>query len=97
MSAETTDVPWAALAHQIVANRLGDEGAKIERFQTGLSHFVVSVETTLGTEYVIRIATPERKQELMDGLMWHRRIDELAWIIHKKAMPSCTTGCFALS
>ena len=22
---------------------------------------------------------------------------KLAWIIHKKAMPSCTTGCFALS
>ena len=77
MTIEPTDVSWSKLAEQIVASRTGGQGVKIERFQTGLSHFVVSVETSIGSEYVIRIAKPERKSELLDGLMWHRRLDDL--------------------
>lgn len=77
MSIESTEVPWSKLAEQIIASRIDNEIAEIERFQTGLSHFVVSVETSGGSEYVIRIATPERKSELVDGLLWHKRLDDL--------------------
>ena len=77
MSSERGADFWSRLAERVVASRIGTEAVQIDRFPTGLSHFVVSVKTPQGDDYVVRIATPERKQELLDGLLWHGRLDDL--------------------
>ena len=58
-------------------NWLHEEAVDVHRFSTGLSHYVVATKTSAGSEYVIRIARPERSQEFADGLVWHGKLEPL--------------------
>ena len=70
------------------------EGAvDVHRFSTGLSHYVVSAKTSAGSEYVIRIARPERSQEFADGLVWHGKLEPLGVLLPKIYQTGEIEGC----
>jgi len=62
---------------RIVENYLSKKVEKTERFATGLSHYVFDVVTEDGSLYVIRLARPERKSQLEDGLYWQKRLEKI--------------------
>jgi aminoglycoside phosphotransferase (APT) family kinase protein len=64
-------------AREITQEILGVKTASIQRFPTGLSHFVFDVSAENGFSCVIRIARPERTQEFERGIKWHAEIESL--------------------
>ena len=62
---------------RIVEDGLGKKVSQAERFALGLSHYVFDVITEDEDTYVVRIARPERRSELEDGLYWQARLEPL--------------------
>ncbi|MCP4428058.1 MAG: aminoglycoside phosphotransferase family protein [Chloroflexi bacterium] len=64
-------------ARKIIANTLGKNIATIQRFPTGLSHFVFDVVADDNFSCVIRIAKPERSAEIEEGLSWQAELEKV--------------------
>jgi len=62
---------------RIIEGSLGRRVSQAERFALGLSHYVFEVVTEDNNTYIVRIARPERRSELEDGLYWHARLQLL--------------------
>ena len=62
---------------KIFQSYTGDSILKAELFSTGLSLFVYDVITKSGNKYVVRIAPPDRKSELEDGIYWQKKLEHL--------------------
>jgi len=65
------------IARRIIEEKLGEKVSLIQRFPTGLSHYVFDVSTVNSCSFVIRIARPERSQELESGIVWHKEIERV--------------------
>jgi len=66
----TETIPTPQLATELLEEELKMKVMSIERFTTGLSHFVYDVTTTTGDKYVVRIA--HRNNENFKGaLYWY--------------------------
>lgn len=63
-------------ARLIVEEELGVRASNIQRFTTGLSHYVYDVSAA-GFSCVIRIARLERNQEFKRGIKWHEIIESV--------------------
>ncbi|MBN1971540.1 MAG: hypothetical protein JXR48_10050 [Candidatus Delongbacteria bacterium] len=66
---------YITLAKELVESRLSSRVIKIERFKTGLCHFVYDVLLENNEELVIRISGAD--VELNGGLYWNRKLQEL--------------------
>ncbi len=62
---------------RIFEGSLGRRVRQAERFALGLSHYVFEVATEDNDTYVVRIARPQRRSELEDGLYWQARLQPL--------------------
>ena len=58
----------------VVCEGLGVEARAIERFPTGLCHYVYDVTTDDGRRVVARLATSETADQLAGGVYWHERL-----------------------
>ena len=65
------------IARMIVEVNLGVKESRIQRFPTGLSHYVYDVAAEDGLSCVIRIARPERSSEFRRGIKWHKIIERV--------------------
>jgi len=64
-------------AHHIIENCFGEQPVRVERFATGLCHYVYDVTTTEGNQYVVRMAKPETRNYLLGSLYWQDRLEIL--------------------
>lgn len=71
-------VPDESTARAIARSALGEEIDHIERFTTGLTHWVYDVALSSGREVVIRIASPDNRAELVGAVYWEERLRPLA-------------------
>ncbi len=62
---------------RIFEESLGRRVSQAERFPLGLTHYVFKVVTEDEDTYVVRIARPERRSELEDGLYWQAKLQPL--------------------
>ncbi|MFC1975469.1 phosphotransferase family protein [Chloroflexota bacterium] len=62
---------------KIIEDYLDKKVLKVERFSTGLSHFVFDVVTEDEFTCVVRMTTPERKDELEAGLYWQQKLEKV--------------------
>ena len=62
---------------RIFGESLGKKVSQVERFALGLTHYVFDVVTEDEDTYVVRIARPERRSELEDGLYWQAKLQPL--------------------
>jgi aminoglycoside phosphotransferase (APT) family kinase protein len=69
--------PSAGDAADVVRSRLGLEPIKIQRFPTGLCHYVFSVTISDQQKWVVRIATPQTKRLLAGGVYWNKFLRSL--------------------
>ena len=61
----------------IISDGLGKQVIKAQAFTTGLSHYVFDVETDDHLSYVVRLAPPERRLELKQGLYWQAKLEQI--------------------
>ncbi len=66
-----------AYARQIVETKLNKRVIALQRFTTGLSHYVFDVAADDHVSYVIRIARPERNAQLKRGLYWQAELEKV--------------------
>jgi aminoglycoside phosphotransferase (APT) family kinase protein len=62
---------------RVFQDHLGKTVTEVNRFPMGLSHYVFDVVTEDKPGYVIRLARPERKAELENGLYWQKKLEEI--------------------
>lgn len=67
-------VPTKADATRVVQTILGTDVNYIERFPTGLAHFVYDVHTTDGCNIVVRMTRPIQQWMFRGALYWHERL-----------------------
>jgi aminoglycoside phosphotransferase len=67
----STSTPSPQDAAIVVRSRLGLEPAEVQRFLTGLCHYVYSVTTSDRQKFVVRIATTSTKRLLTGGIYWN--------------------------
>lgn len=60
---------------RVCQDYLGKTVTAANRFPMGLSHYVFDVVTEDQCAYVVRLARPERKAELENGLYWQRKLE----------------------
>ncbi|MBV9874735.1 MAG: aminoglycoside phosphotransferase family protein [Verrucomicrobia bacterium] len=66
------ELPTEEHAAFLVRSRLGTEPVQVQRFETGLCHFVYRVETSGGPNFVVRISRPETLRFLEGGVYWSK-------------------------
>ncbi|HEX8995754.1 MAG TPA: hypothetical protein VF812_06965 [Ktedonobacterales bacterium] len=71
---DSTPRPTARDAARAVRAYLGLDAVRIERFPTGLCHYVYDVTTADGRQVVARLATEETRDQLAGGVYWHARL-----------------------
>ena len=67
--------PLMKHAERAVTACLGERAVLVTRFAVGLSHHVYDVITNGGERVVVRIARPQRREDLQGGLYWHERLE----------------------
>jgi aminoglycoside phosphotransferase (APT) family kinase protein len=75
---KSTETPSRDDAATVVRSRLGLEPVEIQRFLTGLCHYVFSVTTSDRQKFVVRIATPSTKRLLAGGIYWNELLRPIA-------------------
>lgn len=60
----------------IIKEKFGTNITTLRRFPTGLSHFVYDVVTEDNFPCVVRLARPERRAELEQGIYWQTRLED---------------------
>ncbi|MCP5098057.1 MAG: aminoglycoside phosphotransferase family protein [Chloroflexi bacterium] len=65
------------LINQLVNSYLGQQVQTVRRFPTGLSHYVYDVVVEGNGRYVIRLARPERNEQLKRGIVWQHKLAAL--------------------
>jgi aminoglycoside phosphotransferase len=63
-------IPTAEDVRAAVRELIGKQVAQIERFPTGLTHFVFDIECSDGTSLVARLTRPETKAQFVSALHW---------------------------
>jgi hypothetical protein len=71
MSGETTSLPNEQDAALIVRRVLDEPVLRVNRFPTGVCHFVYDVITESGRKVVVRIARPENRHFLAGAIYWY--------------------------
>lgn len=71
MEAEPRKLPTEHDAIRILRDALGKNVKSIQRFPTGLAHFVYDVETDGGEKYVVRLTRPNLKHFFAGALGWY--------------------------
>jgi len=66
--------PNEELAIRIISRHYKTGIKKVERFGTGLCHYVYDVELDNGEKTVVRIADENSRKELLGGLYWHEKL-----------------------
>ncbi len=66
--------PNELLATELISRHYQSGIKKIERFETGLCHYVYDVELDSDEKLVIRIADAEGKKELKGGIYWYGQL-----------------------
>lgn len=61
----------------LVGHYLGERVETAVRFKNGLSHRVFDIQTADGQQVVLKVATPERGEELNAGVYWYRTLAPL--------------------
>lgn len=60
---------------KIIMDYLDKKVLAVDRFSIGLSHYVFDVATEDEFSCVVRITTPDRKEELEAGLQWQQKLE----------------------
>ncbi|MEL6179750.1 MAG: aminoglycoside phosphotransferase family protein [Myxococcota bacterium] len=68
----TSIIPQPADAIHIARHVLGQEVAWVQRFPTGLCHYVYDVKLVGGERCVVRLASREHRRDLAGGIHWSR-------------------------
>ena len=71
MESRLNHLPDEQQVARIVQTSMGESVLTIERFPTGLCHFVYDVTTETRRNFVVRIARPENKEFLTSAMYWH--------------------------
>ena len=72
MKSQTHNLPDKHYVAQIVRQVRNESVVTVNRFATGLCHFVYDVVTESGQSFVLRVARPENRAFLAGALYWHR-------------------------
>ncbi len=72
MKSQTHNLPDKYYVAQIVRQVRNESVVTINRFATGLCHFVYDVVTESGQSFVLRVARPENQAFLAGALYWHQ-------------------------
>lgn len=71
---QTQKLPDKKYVAEIVRQIFDESVIFVERFTTGLCHFVFDVETESGKNFVVRIARPENRAMLAGASYWNKRL-----------------------
>ena len=79
MSDETGNArdPGEVDARAVLERVSGQRVTWIERFPTGLAHYVYDARTDDGEPYVVRLTRPERRADFAGAVYWHERLAPL--------------------
>lgn len=77
MDDEPPRSPTEADAARILRDTLGKNARSIQRFPTGLAHFVYDVETDEGDKLVIRLTRPNLKRFFAGALGWYDELQRI--------------------
>lgn len=72
-----TDTPTPELAAWILTAHVGGAVRRIQRFPTGLAHYVYDAQLTDGRQYVVRLTLPAARAEFEGALYWSKRLRPL--------------------
>ena len=72
MKSQTHNLPDKHYVAQIVRQVRNESVVTVNRFATGLCHFVYDVVTESGQSFVLRVARPENQALLAGALYWHQ-------------------------
>ena len=71
------NIPTEQHAADIVEATLGQRARSVQRFSTGLAHYVYDVVTEDGEALVVRIARPDTQAALAGAVYWSKRLRPL--------------------
>ena len=67
-------MPSDSDARELVLRLLGEPARSVERFSTGMCHYVYDIVTASGAHVVARIANPDRQEAFAGAVYWSERL-----------------------
>lgn len=94
------NIPTEQHAADIVQSVLGQRARSVQRFNTGLAHYVYDVVTDHGNAVVVRIAREDMREALIGAVYWSERLRPLGVplprILHAELRPETAPFAFLM-